>query len=182
MNLLQQIEREQVEKLTEGKTIPDFAAGDTMRVNVRIVEGATERVQAFEGICIGRKNAGLHSSFTIRKISHGEGVERTFPLYSPRLESIELVRRGEVRRAKLYYLRGRTGKSARIREKLDFSNQTDAETKTANDARKAEAKTERQAKNAENRAARKEKKAAKATAAANGEKKSGKKAKKAASN
>ena len=121
MNIIEQIDQEQVAKLTAGKTIPDFAPGDTVRVNVRVVEGNRERVQAFEGVCIGRKNDGLHSSFTVRKISYGEGVERVFPLYSPRLDSIELVRRGQVRRAKLYYLRGRTGKSARIVEKKDFN-------------------------------------------------------------
>ncbi len=121
MNIIEQIDQEQVAKLTAGKTIPDFAPGDTVRVNVRVVEGNRERVQAFEGVCIGRKNDGLHSSFTVRKISYGEGVERVFPLYSPRLDSIELVRRGQVRRAKLYYLRGRTGKSARIVEKKDFT-------------------------------------------------------------
>ena len=120
MNIIEQLNQEQVAKLTEGKTIPDFAPGDTVRVNVRVVDGNRERVQAFEGVCIGRKNDGLNSSFTIRKISYGEGVERVFPLYSPRLDSIELVRRGQVRRAKLYYLRGRTGKSARIVEKKDY--------------------------------------------------------------
>lgn len=119
MNLLQQFEQEQISKL--GRSIPEFAPGDTLRVNVKIIEGTTERVQAFEGICIARHNDGINSSFTVRKISHGEGVERVFPLYSPRLESIELVRRGEVRRAKLYYLRDRRGKSARIREKMDLN-------------------------------------------------------------
>lgn len=122
MNLLQKLEASHIEQVTEGKDIPAFGAGDTVRVNVRIVEGNTERVQAFEGVCIGRKNRGLHSSFTVRKISHGEGVERTFPLYSPRLESIEVVRRGDVRRAKLYYLRDRSGKSARIKEKRDWTS------------------------------------------------------------
>ena len=117
MNLIQQLEAEQISKLTESKTIPDFAAGDTVRVNVRVVEGSRERLQAYEGVCISRKNRGLNSSFTVRKISNGEGVERVFPLYSPRLEDITVVRRGRVRRAKLYYLRGRTGKSARIAEK-----------------------------------------------------------------
>jgi len=116
MNVIQELEQEQVAKLTEGKTIPEFTPGDTIRVNVRVVEGNRERVQAFEGVCIARKNRGLQSSFTVRKISYGEGVERVFPLYSPRLDSIELVRRGDVRRAKLYYLRGRRGKSARIAE------------------------------------------------------------------
>ncbi|MEM1401377.1 MAG: 50S ribosomal protein L19 [Pseudomonadota bacterium] len=119
MNIIEQIEQEQMESLTEGKTIPDFAPGDTVKVNVRVVEGTRERIQAFEGVCIGRKNAGINSSFTVRKISYGEGVERVFPLYSPRLDSIEVVRRGVVRRAKLYYLRDRRGKSARIAEKRD---------------------------------------------------------------
>ncbi|MCP5361801.1 MAG: 50S ribosomal protein L19 [Hyphomicrobiales bacterium] len=123
MNVLEQFEQQQAEKLIENKAIPEFAPGDTVRVNIRIVEGDTERVQAFEGICIGRKNRGVQSSFTIRKISYGEGVERVFPLYSPRIESIELVRRGEVRRAKLYYMRGLSGKAARIREKRDFQQE-----------------------------------------------------------
>jgi large subunit ribosomal protein L19 len=117
MNTIQKLEAEQIAKLTEGKTIPQFSPGDTVRVNVKVVEGDRERVQAYEGVCIARRNAGLHSSFTVRKISYGEGVERVFPLYSPRLESIELVRRGDVRRAKLYYLRDRRGKSARIAER-----------------------------------------------------------------
>lgn len=121
MNTLQKIEQQSMKKLAEGKRLDDFAQGDTVRVNVRIVEGATERVQAFEGVVIGRKNAGLRSAFTVRKISHGEGVERVFPLYSPRVESIELVRKGDVRRAKLYYLRGLTGKAARITEKRDVA-------------------------------------------------------------
>ncbi|MFC7333673.1 50S ribosomal protein L19 [Rhodocista pekingensis] len=117
MNILQQLEQEQVAKLTAGKTIPTFSPGDTVRVNVKVVEGTRERVQAYEGVVIARKNAGLNSSFTVRKISYGEGVERVFPLYSPRIDSIELIRKGDVRRAKLYYLRGRTGKSARIAER-----------------------------------------------------------------
>ncbi len=121
MNLIQKLDEEHIAKLTEGKNIPDFQAGDTLRVNVRIIEGTNERVQAFEGVCIARKNRGLHSSFSVRKVSHGEGVERTFPLYSPRLESIELLRRGDVRRAKLYYLRDRSGKSARIKEKRTYN-------------------------------------------------------------
>ncbi len=117
MNMIQQLEDEQRAKLADGKDIPDFQPGDTVRVRVKVVEGNRERVQAFEGVCIARKNAGLNSSFTVRKISYGEGVERIFPLYSPRLDGIELVRRGKVRRAKLYYLRGRTGKAARIAER-----------------------------------------------------------------
>lgn len=117
MNVLQAFENEQLVKLTKGKKIPDFQAGDTVRVMVKVVEGARERVQAFEGVCIGRKNAGINSSFTVRKISYGEGVERIFPLYSPNIE-IQLIRKGVVRRAKLYYLRGLTGKKARIAEKI----------------------------------------------------------------
>ena len=117
MNIIQEIEQEHLASITEGKEIPDFSPGDTVRVNVKVVEGNRERVQAFEGVCIGRRNAGLNSSFTVRKLSYGEGVERVFPLYSPRVESIEIVRRGKVRRAKLYYLRGRTGKRARIVER-----------------------------------------------------------------
>jgi large subunit ribosomal protein L19 len=116
MNLLQQIEQEQVEKLTEGKVIPEFQAGDTVRVHVKVVEGDRERTQPYEGVVIGRKNRGLNSSFRVRKISNGEGVERVFPLYSPNIR-IEVVRRGRVRRAKLYYLRERTGKRARIAER-----------------------------------------------------------------
>jgi large subunit ribosomal protein L19 len=117
MSLIQQFESEQIAKLTGGKQVPEFAPGDTLRVNVKVVEGSRERIQAFEGVCIARKNAGLNSSFTVRKLSYGEGVERVFPLYSPRVESIVVVRRGRVRRAKLYYLRGLTGKAARITEK-----------------------------------------------------------------
>src|SRR5471030_2840314 len=117
MNLLQKIEQQQLEKLQATAKVADFEIGDTIIVNVKVVEGSRERVQAYEGICIARKNAGVNSSFTVRKISYGEGVERVFPLYSPRLDSVELVRRGDVRRAKLYYLRGRRGKSARIAER-----------------------------------------------------------------
>ncbi len=117
MNTIEQFEQDEVARLSEGKSIPEFSPGDTLRVNVKVVEGNRERVQAFEGVCIGRKNRGLNSAFTVRKISYGEGVERVFPLYSPRIESIEVVRRGKVRRAKLYYLRGRTGKAARISER-----------------------------------------------------------------
>lgn len=117
MNIVEQIEKEQVEKLSSERPIPEFGPGDTVKVNVRVIEGTRERVQAYEGVCIARKNDGLNSAFTVRKISYGEGVERVFPLYSPRLDSIEVIRRGKVRRAKLYYLRGRRGKSARIAEK-----------------------------------------------------------------
>jgi large subunit ribosomal protein L19 len=118
-NVLSETEQEQVAKLTAGKAMPAFGPGDTLRVNVRVVEGTRERIQAFEGVCIGRRNRGLNSSFTVRKISYGEGVEQVFPLYSPRIESVAVVRRGDVRRAKLYYLRGRSGKRARIAEKRD---------------------------------------------------------------
>jgi large subunit ribosomal protein L19 len=117
MNVIQKIDQELIEKLTAERPVPEFGAGDTLRVNVKVVEGTRERVQAFEGVCIARRNRGLHSSFTVRKISYGEGVERVFPLYSPNIASIDVVRRGDVRRAKLYYLRGRSGKSARIAEK-----------------------------------------------------------------
>ena len=114
MNIIEQIDAEQIAKL--GKTIPDFAPGDTVKVQVKVVEGDRERLQAYEGVCIARKNDGVNSSFTVRKISYGEGVERVFPLYSPNVAEIEVVRRGKVRRAKLYYLRYRAGKSARIAE------------------------------------------------------------------
>ena len=117
MNVVESVEAGEIARLTEGRIIPAFSAGDTVRVNVKVVEGTRERVQAFEGVCIARRNAGINSSFTVRKISYGEGVERVFPLYSPRLDSVELVRRGDVRRAKLYYLRGRRGKAARIAER-----------------------------------------------------------------
>jgi large subunit ribosomal protein L19 len=119
MNLLKQLETEQVAKLTAGKDIPDFQPGDTVIVNVKIIEGERSRVQAYEGVCIGRAGAGLNENFTVRKISYGEGVERVFPLYSPMIDSIKVVRKGKVRRAKLYYLRGRRGKSARIVERVD---------------------------------------------------------------
>src|SRR5580700_7964163 len=117
MNLLQQLEQEQVDKLAASRPIPEFQPGDTLRVGVRVVEGERERIQVFEGVCIGRKNAGVNSNFTLRKISYGEGVERIFPLYSPRITAIDVVRRGVVRRAKLYYLRGLTGRRARIAER-----------------------------------------------------------------
>jgi large subunit ribosomal protein L19 len=119
MNLIQELEKEQVAKLTAGKEIPDFQPGDTLVVNVKIVEGDKARVQAYEGVCIGRAGSGLQENFTVRKISYGEGVERVFPLYSPMIDSIKIVRRGKVRRAKLYYLRGLRGKRARITERQD---------------------------------------------------------------
>ena len=119
MDLIQELNKEQLEKLSAGKTIPDFAPGDTVTVNVKVKEGERTRVQAYEGVCIGRSGGGLNESFTVRKISYGEGVERVFPIYSPMIDSIKVVRRGKVRRAKLYYLRGLRGKSARIVEKQD---------------------------------------------------------------
>ncbi len=118
MNLLQQFDAAQKEKLAAARPIPDFSPGDTLRVMVKVVEGERTRTQAYEGVVIARSNRGLHSNFTVRKLSYGEGVERVFPLYSPAIAELVLVRRGKVRRAKLYYLRGRTGKSARIAEKL----------------------------------------------------------------
>ena len=117
MNLMQTLEQEEIKKLLANRPVPDFRPGDTLRVSVKVVEGERERVQAFEGVCIARKNAGVNSNFTLRKISYGEGVERIFPLYSPRITAIEVVRQGAVRRAKLYYLRGLTGKKARIAER-----------------------------------------------------------------
>jgi large subunit ribosomal protein L19 len=117
MNIVQQLEQEQVAKLSGGKELPDFQPGDTVLVNVRVIEGERSRVQGYEGVCIGRSGSGLNENFTVRKISYGEGVERVFPLHSPLIDSIKVVRRGKVRRAKLYYLRGRRGKSARIVER-----------------------------------------------------------------
>ncbi|MBO9498649.1 MAG: 50S ribosomal protein L19 [Novosphingobium sp.] len=119
MNLIQQLEAEAIEQFKAGKSIPDFRPGDTLRVGVRVVEGERTRVQNYEGVCIARSNRGMGSNFTVRKISFGEGVERVFPLYSPNIDSIAIVRRGVVRRAKLYYLRGRTGKRARIAERRE---------------------------------------------------------------
>jgi len=131
MNLLKQLETEQVAKLSASREIPDFQPGDTLIVNVKVVEGERSRVQAYEGICIGRAGSGLNENFTVRKISYGEGVERVFPLYSPMIDSIKVVRRGKVRRAKLYYLRGRRGKSARIVERQDHGMAAGAEEKAA---------------------------------------------------
>ncbi len=124
MNLIKQLEQEQMAKL--GKTIPEFEPGDTVQVNVKVVEGERSRLQAYEGVCIGRSGSGINENFTVRKISYGEGVERVFPLYSPMVDSIKVVRRGKVRRAKLYYLRGLRGKSARITEKQDRRHGDDA--------------------------------------------------------
>jgi len=121
MNIIQQIEAEQAEKLGANSKIPEFQPGDTVIVNVKVKEGERTRVQAYEGVCIARNGGGLQESFTVRKISYGEGVERVFPIYSPMIDSIKVVRRGKVRRAKLYYLRDRRGKSARIAERVDNS-------------------------------------------------------------
>ena len=121
MNILQQIEAEQVAKVAASQKLDNFKPGDVVRVDVKIIEGNNERIQAFEGLVIAVKNAGINSAFTVRKLSHGEGVERIFPLYSARIAGVTRIRQGEVRRAKLYYLRGRTGKSARIKEKTDFA-------------------------------------------------------------
>ena len=140
MNIIQQIEEQQVAALTQSRAIPDFRPGDTVRVNVRVIEGNRERVQAFEGVCIARRNRSVNSSFTVRKISYGEGVERVFPLYSPRIDSIDVVRRGKVRRAKLYYLRGRRGKSARIAERrIDRPASKNGSTAGTTDSAPAEA-------------------------------------------
>lgn len=120
MNIIDEIDALQKAKIEEKRKIPDFQPGDTLRVSVRITEGTRTRVQAYEGVCIARKGGGLNETFTVRKISYGEGVERVFPIYTPLIESVEVMRRGRVRRAKLYYLRGLTGKAARIAEKKDF--------------------------------------------------------------
>jgi large subunit ribosomal protein L19 len=129
MNIIQQIEKEQVETVAAMRAVPEFAPGDTLRVNVKVTEGTRSRIQAYEGVCIGRSGGGVNESFTVRKISYGEGVERVFPVYSPVIDSIDVVRRGKVRRAKLYYLRGRRGKSARIAEKQDHRPRPDTKSK-----------------------------------------------------
>src|SRR3954454_13832871 len=123
MNIIQQFEADQIARLTAKRPVPDFAAGDTLRVAVKVIEGERARTQAFEGVCIARSNKGVNSNFTVRKITYGEGVERVFPLYSPTIAEITVVRRGDVRRAKLYYLRGRRGKSARIAERARSQTQ-----------------------------------------------------------
>ena len=148
MNLIDEINKEQLDRLVAERPVPVFAPGDTIRVNVKVVEGTRERVQAFEGVCIARGGAGIQESFTVRKISYGEGVERVFPVYSPNIASIDVIRRGDVRRAKLYYLRGRQGKSARIAEKTDgFAAKVTAE-------EKREAKAEKAARDAKTREAK----------------------------
>ncbi len=146
MNMIEKIENKQLEKLARDNPLPDFAPGDTLKVNVKVVEGERERVQVYEGVCIARKNKGINSSFTVRKISSGEGVERVFPLYSPSIAGIDVVRRGDVRRAKLYYLRGLTGKRARISEKTDgFSGKLTAAEMAKAAKAKAEARAEAKA-------------------------------------
>src|SRR5215217_6815603 len=157
MDLIKTLEKEQMAKLSAGKEIPDFAPGDTLLVNVKVVEGERSRVQAYEGVCIARSGAGLNESFTVRKISYGEGVERVFPLYSPLVDSVEVVRRGKVRRAKLYYLRGRRGKAARIVEKQDLKARTaeiaaGLEPGAAKPAGEAKPKSEAKAKKADKKA------------------------------
>ncbi|MCL2427766.1 MAG: 50S ribosomal protein L19 [Alphaproteobacteria bacterium] len=138
MNIIQRFEAEQIARLTQGRGVPDFSPGDTVRVAVRVVEGERSRLQSFEGVCIARSNKGLNSNFTVRKISYGEGVERVFPLYSPIVAEIAVVRRGDVRRAKLYYLRGRRGKSARIAEKARTTTAGTATTEKAAEPAAAE--------------------------------------------
>ena len=130
MNIIQQLEAEQAAKIEAKRQLPEFSPGDTVRVNVRVTEGTRTRVQAYEGVCIARSGGGINESFTVRKISYGEGVERVFPVYSPLVESVEVVRRGKVRRAKLYYLRDRRGKSARIVEKTNYREKSDTRAKT----------------------------------------------------
>jgi large subunit ribosomal protein L19 len=126
MNIIQELEKEQAAAIMGDKAVPEFAPGDTVKVNVKVTEGTRTRIQAYEGVVISRAGGGLNENFTVRKISYGEGVERVFPIFSPSVDSIEVVRRGKVRRAKLYYLRGRRGKSARISEKQDFRTEVDA--------------------------------------------------------
>ena len=138
MNLIQTLEREQIDELTAKRAIPEFRPGDTLRVGVRVVEGERTRVQNYEGVCIARSNKGIGSNFTVRKISFGEGVERVFPLYSPNIDSITVVRKGVVRRAKLYYLRGRTGKRARIAERRDTRGDVKASATATPEAETAE--------------------------------------------
>ena len=132
MNIIEKIEKEQLEKLSSGKQIPDFNPGDTIKVDVKVVEGTRERIQAFEGVCIARGGKGINESFTVRKISYGEGVERVFPLFSPKISSITLIRKGKVRRAKLYYLRDRRGKAARIVEKIEIKKKIKKKIKRKN--------------------------------------------------
>ena len=130
MNIIDDIEREQMKEISEKRDVPEFSAGDTMKVHLKVVEGTRERIQIFEGLCIAKSNRALNSTFTVRKISNGEGVERVFPVYSPLINKLEVVRRGDVRRAKLYYLRGRSGKKARIAEKRMDNKDTNSSKST----------------------------------------------------
>ena len=157
MNVMEKFEAKQLQKLKENKKTPKFSHGDTLRVNVKVVEGSRERIQAYEGVCISRAGTGLNESFTVRKISYGEGVERVFPLLSPRIDSIELLRKGSVRRAKLYYLRDRSGKSARITERTT-GHGFDEESLAAEAALKAEQKANKAKKEKPADGAKKEKK------------------------
>ncbi len=133
MNIIDEIEQEQIKEITEKRMVPDFGAGDTLKVHLKVVEGTRERIQVFEGLCIARSNRSLNSTFTVRKISNGEGVERVFPVYSPLIEKLEVVRRGDVRRSKLYYIRSLSGKKARIKEKR-FDNRTNVSNKVAEES------------------------------------------------
>ena len=133
MNIIDEIEQEQIKEITDKRKVPEFGAGDTLKVHLKVVEGTRERIQVFEGLCIARSNRSLNSSFTVRKISNGEGVERVFPVYSPLIEKLEVIRRGDVRRSKLYYIRSLSGKKARIKEKR-FDNRTNVSNKVAEES------------------------------------------------
>ena len=133
MNIIDEIEQEQIKEITEKRIVPDFGSGDTLKVHLKVVEGTRERIQVFEGLCIAKSNRSLNSTFTVRKISNGEGVERVFPVYSPLIEKLEVVRRGDVRRSKLYYIRSLSGKKARIKEKR-FDNRTNDSNKVAEES------------------------------------------------
>ncbi|MBT7077530.1 MAG: 50S ribosomal protein L19 [Pelagibacterales bacterium] len=133
MNIIDEIEQEQIKEITEKRIVPDFGSGDTLKVHLKVVEGTRERIQVFEGLCIAKSNRSLNSTFTVRKISNGEGVERVFPVYSPLIEKLEVVRRGDVRRSKLYYIRSLSGKKARIKEKR-FDNRTNVSNKVAEES------------------------------------------------
>ena len=158
MKNIEDINKEEIKKLLANKSITDFNPGDTVKVNVRIIEGKKQRIQAYEGVCIAKKNRGINSAFTVRKISFGEGVERVFQLYSPNLDSIELIRSGKVRRAKLYYLRDRKGKSARIAEKIKKNIGVDVSLQSNNNETKSKDKTETAKSNLETKELKKEKK------------------------
>ncbi|MBT4109440.1 MAG: 50S ribosomal protein L19 [Pelagibacterales bacterium] len=133
MNIIDEIEQEQIKEITEKRIVPDFGSGDTLKVHLKVVEGTRERIQVFEGLCIAKSNRSLNSTFTVRKISNGEGVERVFPVYSPLIEKLEVIRRGDVRRSKLYYIRSLSGKKARIKEKR-FDNRTNVSNKVAEES------------------------------------------------